>query len=234
MRALIPTWKKIILQRHDRNFDACFDSRQVFSEKKFEQFMEKRQHVFSKITGDILTFEQPFDAKNRKSRLSGMPYMDKTRSSALNVVSIERKDKAMDEAEKKRLNREMLDCIIDVQYRDEERFFELLDSGASINWQHPRIGCTVMHAVGRFNPDFFREVLKRSHEEYNFLIRDNNKWLASGWAFENYPHSRHLYELMRAEEVEYGRLRGIYPGSLRNRTWKEAFPDGYYPHPAPE
>ena len=229
-KASLPSMEKVLFQRHDRHFDSCSDSHEAVSHSEFADFLKKHQLVFSKKTADILTFEKPFDARTRKRSLSKMIGMDDdTRSSAANVIDIERKENIMDEEETEKLSKEMLECIIDIANKDEERFFELLDMGASINYRHPKLNCTVMHAVGQFYPEFFEEVLKRSHEEYDFLIRDKNGHLASGWAFDTYPHNP-LYELMRKKEIEYGKEQNVYPDSLRDRPWDEVFPDGYFPN----
>ena len=135
-------------------------------------------------------------------------------------IVFQRHDMNFDSVEK--LSKEMLDCIIGIENKDEERFFQLLKMGASINYQHPKMGYTVMHAVACSYPEFFTEVLRLSQEDYNFLTRDNDGNLASTWALHTHPQNK-LYKMMREEEIAYGKSLGVWPDPFRDRPWDEVF-----------
>ncbi len=213
-----PNIERIVFQRHDMNFDSVKNSEEAISSDGFKAFLAKRQFLFSRIKGETLTFKQPF-VDRKRYRWSEI---EQTRSAARNVIELKRKATAMDEAEREKLSKEMLDCIIGIENKDEERFFQLLKMGASINYQHPKMGYTVMHAVACSYPEFFTEVLRLSQEDYNFLTRDNDGNLASTWALHTHPQNK-LYKMMREEEIAYGKSLGVWPDPFRDRPWDEVF-----------
>lgn len=207
--------KNILLFRIAGDFKKSSSSIELMNSKEITEDINKNILLFKRF-GTMLTDNKLLDAKKIK-RLSRQFGADSRSSYAKNVIKMERNFVIMDADKKQKLNRELFNSIADVENLNLSRFFELLDMGASINYQDKITGATVMHLVAMWpDTDIYNEVITKSKEEYNYLIRDKQNRLASSWAFNNYPDSKELYKVIREREVEAGEKAGVNPQILRS------------------
>lgn len=184
-----------------------------FESEKYLKKIKESFYIFKKY-GELLTFEQPFERKVRRTEQSKMAFMKKRRSAKLAVVETPRKVNIMDEKEKQRLSQELFFAAMDSGDDPDllDKVYDLLDQGASINYKHPKTGSTPVHFLAPWSIGVLNEVFKRSSEEYDHTIRNKDQKLASWFArFRKEKEEGGTYDELRKREVEAAEKKGFWP-----------------------
>lgn len=187
------------------------------------------QNLYHFVKTDLpLTVNKPIHDKNAKRELRKLR-LNRTRFSPGRPI-IKTRGIIMDDEKKQLLSKELFAILSrDMDY-DFDRVFELLDMGASINYQDPKTEATVIHLAASWDLRTVREILQRSQEEYDYLTRSRKKYLASSWASQNMESG--VYDFLRKKEIEAGLKIGVWPDVLRNRELSQEEIDSARPPPA--
>ncbi len=207
----IPITESLVLTKLKFPFDDEVYEANPIESDQIKTRIEKSTDVFRKY-GELLTFPQPSDDIHRKRKASKLPYMSGSRSS-VNAVQEDGKGYVMDDEEKEKLGKELIKAATDYDHFSFNRIFELLDAGASINYRDRRTGATAMHFLSRgASLSYYSDIVRRSHEEFNHLMRDNRGKLCSDWALNQ--DNEEVYKVLLNNEVEAGRAKDLvpYPG----------------------
>ena len=174
-----------------------------------------KTYLFEKKTADILTFSLPNNDKTRADIMLQILATYGGSRSAAEDYATERMFITMDEAEKQRLGKELLELLEDESHCP-DAVIELIEKGAPLDYQHPKTKFSPLHHLACSNVEFYQAAIDHSPHEINFLVRDRNDYLPSAWAADVVHFAGHdTYNAIKANEIAAGNEKGVIPWVTR-------------------